>query len=261
MKNYCYCSCSKHKELFSYRYYKIVQCSSCNQVRTITPVGIPRVQEYTKDYVAIYIRKEKIFRQIFQRIILFIQKVKKSGTLLDIGAGVGLLVDEAKVAGFDAYGFEPSKYAVIAAKKYFGISLFPNKFNSIIWNTKSDVIVLNHVLEHLPNPKIMIRDVYVCLNQKGILVIGVPNFGNIISKLKKSRWQSLIPDQHRWHFTIDTLDNLVLPFGFTRIVRTSDNHDRGIHPWWKRPIYFVIDIISTVTGNGEAILVIYKKND
>lgn len=245
----CLCASTKTKKLFRSGDYTITQCVACGQVRTLTPKGVVRKQEYSKEDIAVYIEKEMMFRELFRNVVLFIKKFQPRGVFVDIGAGAGLLVDEARKAGFDATGFEPSKAAKAAAKKYFGV-----KLRSTYRKQYADVIVINHVLEHLENPKKLLLDLSC-----RFLFIGVPNFGGIMAQFKKGGWQSLIPDQHRWHFTLETLDALVVPFGFTRVGITYENHDRPMHPLWKRPIYAALDTIALATGKAEAMLVAYKK--
>lgn len=121
------------------------------------------------------------------------------------------------------------------------------------------MIVMNHVLEHIPDPHAIVSSVASSLSPGGVFIVGVPNFGSFLAQAKKGRWQSLIPDQHRWHFTQKSLDALVVPHGFLRVGVQSSNHDRHIHPLWKRPLYAILDTISIVTKNGEALLVAYKK--
>ncbi len=255
----CYCGAKDHKLFFLANGYQIAQCLACGQVRTITPSKIERKQVYNKKDISVYIEKEAMFRKLFKRVVDFIKQYKLDGRLVDIGAGVGLLVDEARRAGFDARGIEPSPSAVLAAKKFFGVQLLCTKFTEKSTKKPIDIVVLNHVLEHLPNPHVVIRTIANVLEKDGLLVIGVPNFGSIISILKKGRWQSLIPDQHRWHFTQKTLDQLVLPFGFKKLGRTGENHDRSMHPWWKQPIYWILDTIAIATNRAEAMLIVYQK--
>ncbi|MBI3577699.1 class I SAM-dependent methyltransferase [Candidatus Gottesmanbacteria bacterium] len=245
----CLCTETKTKTLFQSGDYTIVECLACGQVRTESPAKVKRKNFYAAADIAVYIEKEEMFRVLFRRVISFIKRFISSGRFIDIGAGVGLLVDEAKKAGFDAIGFEPSKAAVVAAKKYFGI-----KLGSKMTNKKVDVVVMNHVLEHLENPKKLLSSVSC-----KFLFIGVPNFGSFLAQLKGGRWQSLIPDQHRWHFTLSTLDALVVPLGFVQVGATYENHDRSMHPLWKRPFYVILDTIALATGKGEAMLVAYKK--
>ena len=119
--------------------------------------------------------------------------------------------------------------------------------------------MVNHVLEHIKDPNRLLSDIKKILVRDGYLFIGVPNFGNIIAQLKKSRWQSLIPEQHRWQFTNSTLDALLARHGFARMGGMSDNHDRAMHPFWKRPLYFLHDAVAEALCCGEAILVAYRK--
>lgn len=275
LNEFCICGGAKYRCLFTALPFTIVQCISCGQIRTKTPVGVMRKYEYQLDDITVYLEKEQMFREIFRNIIGFIKKFRTNGTLVDIGANVGLLVTEANRAGFRAIGFEPSKAAVVAAKKYFGVNLIESEFNAKTFKRNKNcipdlaeddgvfravnIVVINHVLEHVPEPKKLLENITDILCSYGLLVIGVPNFGGIIAKIKKDKWQNLNPQQHLWHFTLSTLDNFVKPLGYSRIGVRTENHDRNMHPIWKRPIYWFLDTIALLTNKGEAILVIYRK--
>lgn len=258
-KDFCLCGEKIYSILFYAHEYPIILCLSCHQIRTLYTSHHKQKKAYDKTDIRIYIEKEKEFRRLFQRVVGFIMRYIARGIFVDIGAGVGLLVSEAKRAGFDAYGFEPSKPEVQVARKYVGVSLVASEFNPKKIICPVDVVVLNHVLEHIEDPVDLIQKIYTVLRTGGFLFIGVPNIGNIIARLKNGRWQSLIPDQHHWHFTNQTLDQLIIPLGFVRMGSMSENHDRSMHPWWKRPVYFVHDIVTSSFSIGEAILVAYKK--
>lgn len=255
----CYCGEKSYSLLFSANDYFIVRCASCEQVRTLTPRQAQRKQVYNKEDISVYIDKEEMFRALFRRIIDFVTKYRVRGRFMEIGAGVGLLVDEARRAGFYTSGIEPSQAAVLAAQKYFGVHLVCEKFGKNSLKKPANIIVLNHVLEHLPHPHRVIQDIDLKVKKNTLLVIGVPNFNSIMSQLKRGHWQSLIPDQHRWHFTPQTLDRLVLPFGFVRKGFYMENHDRSMHYFWKLPVYWLLDHMALVTDRGEAMLVVYQK--
>lgn len=253
----CWCGEIHYGTLFPAGNYTIVRCIACGQARTMTPKHIGRKQTYQTEDLAVYTEHEAMFRRLFRDLLRFVRRYKREGILLDIGAGVGLLLSEAQKLGYRVIGFEPSLPSVRQAKK-FGIPLIPSEFRPKLVRHKVDIVIVNHVLEHLANPPGIIGDIRSVLAPDGILVIGLPNFGSFLAQAKRDRWQSLIPDQHRWHFTIFTLDSLLTKQGFRRIGLTSFDHDRSTHPLWKRPFYAILDTISRSTQSGEAILAVYE---
>lgn len=252
----CLCGALGTTLLFRSGVYRVMKCKACGQVRIEAKRNAKRTGYYQEEDVQFYIDHQEMFRILFRRLLGFVHKFTPSGTLLDIGAGVGLLLDEARKMGYNVIGFEPSKASVRAAKKYVGIRLINAEFRVM---DDVDIIVINHVLEHLKNPRTVIKLCAKTLGGAGTLVIGTPNFNSFMSWIKKGKWQSLIPTQHLWQFTLSTLDQLVTPHGFRRIAVSYENHDRSMHYWWKRPIYMVLDRIALWTGHGEAMLVIYNK--
>ena len=246
---------------------------ACGQVRIEARDKAVRTGYYEEEDVRFYIDHQEMFRSLFRKLLDFIHEYAPGGTLMDIGAGVGLLLDEARNMGYRVIGFEPSKPSVREAEKYFGIKLFPEEFSKKTLDSRRslprtlmrgandtiNIIVMNHVLEHIKNPKEIIGRCAKTLRDSGTLVVGVPNFDSFMCRIKKGKWQSLIPAQHRWQFTLAALDLLVVPHGFRRIAVSYENHDRSMHYWWKKPIYAVLDRIALATGHGEAMVVIYKK--
>lgn len=252
----CWCGAENTKFLFRTGAYQVVRCTACGQVRVEARGNAKRTGYYEEEDVQFYIEHEDMFRLLFRRLLGFVHRFAPKGTLLDIGAGVGLLLDEARKMGYNVIGFEPSKASVRAAKKYIGIRLINAEFR-VMENV--DIIVINHVLEHLVDPRQVIKLCAKTLGGEGTLVIGAPNFNSFMSWIKKGKWQSLVPRQHRWQFTLSTLDQLVIPHGFRRIAVSYESHDRSMHYLWKKPIYWVIDRIALFTGYAEAMVVIYKK--
>lgn len=262
------CICGKRLAipLFRSGLYDVIKCKACGQVRIEARRGAKRTGYYEEEDVKFYLDHQDMFRRIFREKLAFIQRYAPRGTMLDVGAGVGLFLNEARKTGYNVIGFEPSKASVRAAKKHFGIDLINSEFHKATPSKKLrggleniDIVVLNHVLEHLKNPTEIIALCSQILKNLRTLVIGVPNFDSFMSGIKRGKWQSLIPEQHRWQFTLKTLDQLVIPHGFRRIAVSYENHDRSMHYWWKRPIYWTLDRIALMTGYAEAMLVIYKK--
>lgn len=105
-------------------------------------------------------------------------------SLLDVGAATGEFVREARNAGIDATGIEPSESACRAAEKKFGIRLIRGDiFDAPLKSGSYDVLHMNHVFEHIPNPSECLRRLHELLTSEGRLVIEVPyQFGNFLER-------------------------------------------------------------------------------
>ena len=138
--------------------------------------------------------------------------------LLDVGCNVGYLVAAATERGFRARGFDGSPAAVAVGRARFGVDvrcarLAPDAAEPV----SEDVVVFNHVLEHLPDPGTALRAAADWLRPRGWLVIGVPNFASPLARVAGARWPGLVPEQHVWHFTPTALARLVRAAGFTAV--------------------------------------------
>ncbi len=145
--------------------------------------------------------------------IIFSQK--KKGKIFDIGAGKGLFLSRFKERGWETDGVELSKDASKFAKKAYGITIRTGDFLqlAIPKNTLS-VVTLNNVLEHLYEPKETLAKIHTCLEKDGFVLITVPNIESIGAKLFQKNWYPLQPPRHLYHFSIDTLTDMLSRSGF-----------------------------------------------
>lgn len=124
-----------------------------------------------------------------------LQKLKKripQGSLLDVGAGSGILVEEALKLGFEADGIEPSTWLVKQALNrklpvYEGILPHPSL------KPQYDIITLVDVIEHVSNPVEILSEMKKVLKPNGIILIVTPDVSALVPKLMKSKW---------WHFRL-----------------------------------------------------------
>lgn len=257
----CYCGCSEATELFIAKNKYLVQCASCDQVyiKNFKYKKSVYEEEYfteTNRYIDNYAK----FHSIFQSIIKQIKKIKHEGTLLDVGCGVGICVEVSFQNGFEAKGVEISDWASSEGRSQ-GLDISTGDLINIKFPSNSfDIVVLNHVLEHLPDPIEILDEIYRILKHDGILVIGVPNFGSYMSKLRNEKWGSLLPEEHIWHFTHDTLENLVNKSGFDKcFFEARENHSVNRNPLTAIP-RLIINVISVLMNNSESMLLIAKKS-
>jgi len=141
----------------------------------------------------------------------------QSPQLLEIGAGTGFFLNEAKNVGFSVEGVEISEEACTFIDNQFKIKVHCGEITDIKFedNKKFDVIVMWHVLEHVPNLAATLKYIYNLLNTNGLLAIEVPNFRSLKWRLSRNKFQGgLHPKYHRYIFSHKTLKSLLDNYGF-----------------------------------------------
>lgn len=250
---------------------KIYRCSKCG-------LGVTE-DKFKENYNAyhrddVYQKEEKQFSNIFLKRVWLISKFKKPGKVLEIGSSNGLLLSLLKERGWEVVGIEPSMTSAKYANER-GIKTYKQTFEKTNFASNSfDLIVLNHVLEHLVNPTEDLNKTYELLKKDGVMLIDVPNFGSLIARVAGSNWKYLLPKEHLWHFTKCSLYSLLKKTGF--IVKDCQTHSglwgygSPLRELWesliggkKRFFFDVVTLIPTffVTklGYGSGLTVIAKK--
>ena len=127
------------------------------------------------------------------------------GRILDIGAGTGDFLLEAKNQNWDILGIEPNDKAKgIAVGKgiKFGDTIEKLESNSF------DVITMWHVLEHVPDVEHQVAELKRLLKPSGTIIIAVPNFKSYDAKYYKEFWAAYDVPRHLWHFSKTAIEKL-----------------------------------------------------
>ena len=158
-------------------------------------------------------------------INLIRQYYNSAKTIVDIGCDAGFFIDEARRNNFDVFGVELNQ----KAKNYCqNIGL---KVESSIeaFNRKFDVITMNHSLEHFTNPKEYLDFIRDFIDKRGIIIIRVPAFDSISSKIFKSKWTWFQPENHYFHYTQKSLKYLLEKSGYKVLYQQKRNPSKWSH--------------------------------
>lgn len=128
----------------------------------------------------------------FRDILDVVSRWVKSGRLLDIGAGTGMLVEQALMCGFQAEGVEPSEWMARQARER-GLPVTSCVLPDIRIKGEYQAITLVDVIEHVDNPADLLSHVNDILAPDGYLLLVTPDVSSIAARLMGSRW---------WHFRI-----------------------------------------------------------
>lgn len=151
---------------------------------------------------------------IIQRIKQFLPSRKTKIKVLDIGSGEGNNLIDFKdyFLEADLLAIEPSEKAQIKLAE-MGVELVSNDVNSSFhkeYKGSIDVVIMRHVLEHMLDPKEVLRKVHQVMHQNTVLYIAVPN--NLKPNRSMTNWWVRVV--HTFYFNAISLGNLTQICGF-----------------------------------------------
>ncbi len=155
-------------------------------------------------------------RANMRKFLSYIRAYKSKGKLLDVGCALGFFTELALKAGYDAYGIDPSDFAVAKAKKLVGSERIRKaKLSDIHDRTKSyDVVAMFDVFEHLADPEGDLEIVKKILKDDGMIIIATGDTDSFFARILGRRWTFYNPPQHLYFFNHDNLIKLLEKKGF-----------------------------------------------
>ncbi|MCL6098899.1 MAG: glycosyltransferase [Bacteroidetes bacterium] len=257
----------------------IVKCDNCGTIYLRTRLNKHAMEQlyqtYNTDAPQMFLPKDQaeIKNSLLRRdywIKEIMKYTKPEGKILDIGCGWGAFLDNARSYGFVPRGIEITKRGVEFAKTKLKIEASSEQFLDTSLEKESfKVITLNHVLEHLPEPKLALEKIYGLLQPGGLFCGIVPNIESICSFLMGEGWEWLDPFYHYVHYSPVTLRKHLENAGFIieRLYTASGDYNRTqladtIEKYYRPAVKGISsDIISKVelNGNGEEIRFIARK--
>ena len=206
---------------------ELIKCLNCgiSYLKNL-PIEDTLLKYYENNYFITPKDNLKTEKRRLHRIpeqLMLISEIKKfvtaPATILDIGCDKGFFLDEARRHGYKVVGIEPSKVAREYCHK-IGIDVF-NNINKI--ESKWDIIVLWHSLEHILNPLEFMRDLKELISENGFVFIRVPDFNCIWSKIFKNKWIWFSPSNHYFYYTKKSLEKLLSMSGF-EVIKSEKRH-------------------------------------
>ena len=185
-------------------------------LKTHPQPSLERLPSYyeSEDYISHTDGKRTLFEKMYHlvksnaiknKVKLINQWQPEKGTLLDIGAGTGDFLLEAKKQNWIITGIEPNdKAKQIAIQK--GVSFGTNLEE--LADESFDVISMWHVLEHVPNLEEQIATLKRLLKPNGTIIIAVPNFKSYDAKYYAEFWAAYDVPRHLWHFSKTAIKKL-----------------------------------------------------
>ncbi len=145
------------------------------------------------------------------------------GRMFEIGCGSGYFLKRAESLGWNCWGIDFSPKAVEVTKKRVPganvtqSSLSELNIEELNFKGSFDLVIMSHVLEHLPDPVLSLNKCYELLAPGGMLMLEIPNFSSFEARFFGKNWRGLDLPRHLFHFREPVVRQLLLSNGFSQI--------------------------------------------
>ena len=151
---------------------------------------------------------------------------RRTGRLLDIGCGAGTLLHAARRAGWDAAGTEVSRPAVEHVRGE-GFEVFAGELQQARFpDGHFDVVTASEILEHLPDPRVLLAEAARILRPGGLFWGTTPHGRGLSARALGIGWSTVSPPEHLQLFSLGGVRRLLKSAGFTRarVITQGFNH-------------------------------------
>lgn len=233
------CESNSSIKLFKISSFEIVKCKNCNLIYVN-----PRLnqKELKKIYAGNYFTNphfyedglghygyDKYFfdkdniQENFTGRSENISNFVKTGNLLDIGCAAGFFLDLARSRGWKTEGIEFSKEAVEFAKNKLKLNVKRSDISKIqLRKNYYNLITMFDVIEHISDPKAVLKKINKALKLGGLLVITTPDVGSVLARFMGKNWPEFKRvREHIYFFSEDTLTNMLNKVGFKVIKKET----------------------------------------
>lgn len=211
------CDSDQTKPLFEKDGFQYVKCSNCSMV-FMNPRLNPAATYafYNSNVNAIY--NETKFDSVsaatelddkinLENLDIIYQYTKgKFGKILEIGCAKGYFLKKAKERGFQVYGVELNEKNYEICRKSLGDMIYNiDLFNIHFEKEMFDVIYMRDVIEHIPNPKIFLKELSRIAKPGSILFIETHNIEGLINRTVREKHTVIFGFEHPNHWSPRTL--------------------------------------------------------
>ncbi len=213
----------------------ICGCTSCGLRWTYLPEEVDANALYSDEVYAVVDNRKSVFeRIIFSEAKKILRKARtlhpQAHTLLDFGSGKGQFLLVAKHSGWKGLGVETAAERTVFARKNYQVEVSSGFYQGgKIQSGNFDLITLNHVLEHLPDPLAFLAELLdKNLAPDGLVYVEVPRADSWQAKIAGKNWMHWDIPKHLTHWTASGLEREFSKIGYGKIASRGFSVHLGI---------------------------------
>lgn len=216
--------------------FSVCLCKGCGNRWTFIPQELDSDALYEDEVYTVVDNRKSIFeRVIFREARKVLEKANsisssKTKRLLDFGAGKGQFLVEAKESGWTGIGIETAKERADFAREKYGVEVIQEFYSEgKVREGNYDLITLNHVLEHLPDPIGLLKALLDSnLSKNGLVYIEVPRADSWQAKIAGKNWMHWDIPKHLTHWTEAGLEKELNRIGYKKVAERSFSIHLGV---------------------------------
>lgn len=210
------CKDNKSNELGEKNGFQMLRCKGCCSIySSYLPIG-EEAENYDEYYTEANLKVPAFIRKILEGIIEDFSKFSLTGRLLDIGFGSANLMQVAQDKKWQTFGVEVSKPAIEHARK-LGFEVFHGELSEAKYpDDYFDVITASEIIEHCPQPEILLSEVIRILRPGGLFWATTPSAKGLSYKLTGLDWTTICPPEHLQLFSEKGVSEMLKRAGFAQ---------------------------------------------
>jgi SAM-dependent methyltransferase len=180
------------------------------------PEYLGDVDRTLDDFLSGRLRGTRSWRGSTEKVELVERHINR-GSILDVGCGDGKFLWALDPGRWKATGVDnlPETLSRVRSRMP-SLDLIEGDINSgLLQEAGYDALTFWHVLEHLPNPRRILRRASELLRPGGWLFVSLPRFDSLQARLFHRYWYAFddVP-RHLYHFSRSSLDRILIEAGF-----------------------------------------------
>jgi len=164
-----------------------------------------------------YVRNKHLTVNLFNRRLdeVLLHTDGRTGRLLDVGCATGVLLELARLRGWEVSGVDVSAYATGIARDYYRLDVVTGELAEAGYPAEQfDVVVMDDLVEHVADPTSLVREGHRLLKPGGLLTINTPNRAGLWHRLMGRRWFHYKQMEHTYFFAPHVMTRLLNQEGF-----------------------------------------------
>lgn len=213
--------------LFEKHGVPVRECSSCSHRFALPPESDGHVDRvYNDDYFFgggagydDYLSESKLLRAHGRRYAKLLSRFVKPGTVLDVGAAAGFVLQGLCDGGWTGEGLEPNDAVAEYGREQLGLNIHTGSLENFETDKPFDLVSMIQVMGHFVDPHEAAQKVASLVKPGGHCLIETWNVRSWTARAFGHSWHEYSPPSVLQWFSPETTTDLFGEFGFTPIAK------------------------------------------